>query len=74
MNVVEARNQLADDKAIENNLDVLMKIFNGTQGHVTPRDLSINLRQMGRHAADLSDKAVFTLGAIIFEQKKDVGE
>jgi hypothetical protein len=74
MNIVESRDQTGDTKAIEGTLNVVMKIYNGSQGHVAPRDLSVALRRMGPQAVALSDEGMFTIGAVIFEQKKDFGE
>jgi hypothetical protein len=41
MNIVEARGQLHNDTAIADSMETITKIFNGTQGHVTPKDINI---------------------------------
>lgn len=72
MNVIEARRQLDDDKAIGTSLDTIYKIFSFTQGHVTPKDLSIMLRSAGA-AARLNDDGLVRMAIVLWEEKKANG-
>ena len=72
MNVVEARGQLDDDKAIGTSLDTVYKIFSFTQGHVTPRDLSIMLRSAGA-SARMNDDGLVRMAILLWEEKKATG-
>ena len=73
MNIVEARGQ-KDDKAIYGTFDTVTKIFNGTGGHVTPKDLNVFLRSAGPMAKTLSDDGLISMATVIWEEKKDRGE
>jgi hypothetical protein len=73
-NVLEARGQLEDPKVFANSVEVVWKVFAGSQGHVTPKDLNILLRSEGIDAPKLSDDGVFRLSAVIWEEKKARGE
>jgi hypothetical protein len=51
------------------------KIFSGTDGHATPRDLNIKLRSAGARAHTLSDDELISMATtVIWEQKKANGE
>jgi len=73
MNIVEARGITNPDR-IMSTFDTVWKIFDGTNGHVTPRDLNITLRSSGPAAHALSDNGLISIGALIWEQKKAAGE
>jgi hypothetical protein len=74
MNIVEARGIKNPDR-IMNTFDTVWKIFSGTDGHVTPRDLNIKLRSAGARAHTLSDdELISTATTVIWEQKKANGE
>jgi hypothetical protein len=74
MNIVEARGQENDDKAIHRTFDTVTQIFNGSDGHVTPKDVNVCLRSAGGLAKTLSDDGLITMATLIWEQKKDHGE
>lgn len=74
MNIVEARGQEEDDKAIYDTFNTVAQIFNGTEGHVTPKDLNIFLRSAGPIAKTLSDDGLISMATVIWEDKKDRGE
>jgi len=74
MNIVEARGKEKDNKAIDSTFETVTKIFNGTQGHVTPRDINIFLRSSGPMAKTISDDGIISMAAIIWEDKKSHGE
>jgi len=75
MNIVEARGQTADDAKMYDTFNVVFKIYNGTMGHVIPRDINVALRAMAPgQAQQMSDDGLYSLGAIIQEQKKAEGE
>ena len=74
MNVIEARGQTQNDIAIAGSMEVIAKIFNGTQGHVTPKDLNIFLRGSGPLARTLNDDGMYSSAALIWEAKKANGE
>jgi hypothetical protein len=74
MNIVEARDQVENDKAIASTFETVTKIFNGTQGHVTPKDLNVNLRSSGPMAKTMSDDGLIGFATIIWEDKKTRGE
>ena len=74
MNIVEARGQERNDKAIYSTFDTVTKIFNGSEGHVTPRDLNVFLRSTGPMAKTLSDEGLMHMAAVIQEDKKGRGE
>jgi hypothetical protein len=73
MNVVEARGQVANDKAIDGSLEAIQKIFSGSQGHVTPNDLNVFLMSAGPMARTLSDDGLLRMAAVIWEEKKANG-
>jgi hypothetical protein len=74
MNVVEARGKVDNDKAIDGSMETIAKIFSGSQGHVTPRDLNVFLRSAGPTAKTLSDDGLLRMAAVIWEEKKANGE
>jgi hypothetical protein len=75
MNVIEERGQVnGDDESMIRTMNIIFKCFNGSQGHVTPKDFNINLRAMGSHAADVSDDFLYTMSALIQEDKKSRGQ
>lgn len=73
MNITEARGNTTED-AINKTTDVVFKCFGGSQGHVTPRDININLRAAGPLAKTMSDDGIFGMCALIQEDKKSRGE
>ena len=73
MNIVEARGQQSNDAAIEESMETIFKIFNGTQGHVTPSDMNVALRNPSVHPRSLDEQEMFTLGAMVWEAKKANG-
>jgi hypothetical protein len=73
MNVVQARGQIQDNSAIAGSLDTIYKIFSATQGHVTPRDLSILLRSSGPAAQTISDEGLARMAFVLWEEKKANG-
>lgn len=74
MNIVEARNQVNDNGAIDNTMNVIVKIFNGSQGHVTPKDMNIAIRHFGKKAEKFTDERMYFIAAVIQEAKKSRGE
>jgi len=72
-NVVEARGKINDDAAIDESFETIQKIFNTTQGHVTPKDLNVALRGSGLNAHTIDQQGMFTVAAIIWEAKKANG-
>lgn len=75
MNIVEARSQTGSDEAMEATFDTVWKIWQGSQGHVTPRDINILLRSMGaKGASKLSDDGLITFAVLLQEDKKSRGE
>ncbi len=75
MNIIEARKQLdAGDEVMIGTMNVITKCFTGSDGHVTPRELNINLRASGPMAETMSDDGIYGLAAIIQEEKKNRGE
>jgi hypothetical protein len=74
MNVIEARGQVDNDKAIDGSMETIAKIFSGSQGHVTPKDLNVFLRSAGPTATTLSDVGLLRMAAVIWEEKKANGE
>ena len=75
MNIIESRNLLnSDDATIKNTMNVIFKCYNGSQGHVTPKDISIALRAMPDKSKTISDDSIYFLSAVIQEDKKNRGE
>jgi hypothetical protein len=74
MNIIEARGQEKNDKSIYSTFETVMKIFIGSEGDVTPKDLNINLRSAGPIAKTLSDDGLMSMAALIQEDKKSRGE
>ncbi|REG57629.1 hypothetical protein B0G80_0253 [Paraburkholderia sp. BL6669N2] len=75
MNIVEARGQTDSDDAMYDTFNVVFKVFNGSMGHVMPRDLNMALRAMApQQARKINDDGIYTLGAVIQEEKKANGE
>lgn len=74
MRVVESRGQLNDDAAMMKTFDVIFKIYNGTEGRVTPKDLNILLSNMGNGATKLSDDGLINLAALLSVKKQDAGQ
>lgn len=74
MMVVEARGKEKDDKAIYSTFDTVFKIFNGSEGHVAPKDLNVFLRNSGPMAKTISDEGLMSMAALIWEDKKKRGE
>lgn len=74
MNIVEARGQLQNDTAIAESMETMTKIFNGTQGHVTLKDMNIALRGGGLNAHTIDENGLFTAATMIWEAKKANGE
>ena len=72
MNIVEARRITNPDRILAT-FDTVWKIFDGTDGHVTPSDLNIMLRSSGPMARTLSDDGLISMGAVLWEQKKALG-
>lgn len=72
INVVEARN-LKIDKEINETFNILVKVFIGSNGVVTPRDINIALRSIGVNAQKLSDDGLYHLAAVIQMEKKKAG-
>jgi hypothetical protein len=74
-NIAEARGKTDSDDAIYNTFNVVFKIYGGSAGHVTPRDINVALRGMApAQAQAMTDDGMYTLGAIIQEAKKANGE
>ena len=69
MNVVEARSQTTDAQ-IKETFETLVKIYNGTNGRVTPKDVNRNLRAMGPGAKKIGQQGLFSMAALIWEDKK----
>ena len=75
MGVIEARRQVeASDGVMINTMDVITRCYSGSDGHVTPRDLNIELRAAGEMGASMSDDGVYGLAVLIQENKKRHGE
>jgi hypothetical protein len=75
MNIVEARGQTDSDDAMYDTFNVVFKIYNGSSGHVAPRDVNMALRAMApEQARKISDDGMYSLGALIQEAKKANGE
>jgi hypothetical protein len=74
MNIVEARDQTKNDQAIDGTFETVFKIFKGTDGHVTPRDINVFLRSAGPMAKTLSDEGLIHMAAVLWEQKKANGQ
>lgn len=74
MNVVEARGQVENDKAIDGSMEAIAKIFSGSEGHVTPKDLNIFLRSAGPTAMTLTDDGLLRKAAVIWAEKKANGQ
>ena len=74
MQIAEARGQLKDDKAIYKTFDTVTKVFNGTRGDVTPRDLNVFLRSAGPMAKTLSEDGLISVATVIWEEKRSGGE
>jgi hypothetical protein len=70
---VEARGQIQDNSAIAGSLDTIYKIFSATQGHVTPRDLSVLLRSSGPTAQTISDEGLARMAFVLWEEMKANG-
>ena len=74
MNIVEVRGQRESDAAIDETFETIVKIFNGSQGHVTPKDMNIVLRGPGLNPLTIDQEGMFTVAAMISEAKKASGE
>ena len=69
MNVVEARSQTSNVQ-INETFETLVKIYNGSNGRVTPKDMNLNLRSMGSRAKKINRQGMFSMAAILLENKK----
>ena len=69
MNVVEARNQTSNAQ-INETFNTLVKIYSGSNGRVTPKDVNLNLRAMGPRAKEINEQGMFSMAAMILEDKK----
>lgn len=75
MNIVEARGQSDNEDAMADTFNAVFKIYNGTMGHVTPRDVNVVLRAMApAQAQKISDDGLYSLSALIQEEKKAQGQ
>ena len=74
MNIIEARDLAGDPNRIVDTFNVVFKIFRGTGGHVTPRDLNVMLRSAGLTAHTLSDDGLISMASLIWETKKANGD
>lgn len=74
MNIVEVRAQRENDAKISDTFETITKIFNGSQGHVTPKDMNIILRGPGLNPLTIDQQGMFTVAAMISEAKKANGE
>jgi len=73
-NFIEYRGHLEnDDKAI-NSLNVLVKILNGLEGRVSISDMNRALYGMGQSAKKMTDDSIFTLAAMIMQEKRSQGK
>jgi len=74
MNIVEVRGQRENGAAIDETFETIAKIFNGSQGHVTPKDMNIVLRGPGLDPLTIDQQGMFAVAAMISEAKKANGE
>ncbi len=74
MNIVEARGKENDNAAIDSTFNTVTKVFNGTQGHVTPKDVNVFLRSSGPMAKTLNDDGIMDMAAVMWEDQKSNGE
>lgn len=65
--------QLNNEQAMLNTFELVFKIYNGTEGRVTPKDLNILLSNMGNRAQKLSDDGLINLASVLSVQKQDAG-
>lgn len=74
MNIVEARGQDNNNKAIYNTLNAIWKVYEGTLYHVSFKDIDIYLRNYDGDPTSLSDDDLYAIGAEIWEEKKAQGK
>ncbi|MCO5411224.1 hypothetical protein [Ralstonia mojiangensis] len=74
MNVIEARGKSGTDDATKfNTADVVFRMYDASNGRITPRDVNIFLRNSGPLAHTLSDDGLIESMALVMERKKAVG-
>lgn len=73
INIIQVRG-ITDSDRMSSTLNTVWKIFEGTGGRVTPRDLISALRSSGRIARTLSDAGLISLATMLWEQKEARGE
>jgi hypothetical protein len=71
-NLMEARN-VESPQRIHDTLDVAFRLYETTDGHVTPKDLNEMLRSSGSLAETMSDDGVTKMGLVLWEAKKTQG-
>jgi hypothetical protein len=76
MSVIEARGQInKSDEAMIKTINAIFKCYQGSDGHTTPQDFAVAFRAMSKkQASGLSDDFMYTMGAMIQEDKKSRGE
>jgi hypothetical protein len=74
MRVVESRGQLSNDQTMMNTINVVFKVYSGSEGRVTPKDLNILLGNIGAGAEKLSDDGIYKPAAMLSVQKQDAGQ
>jgi len=76
MSIVEARGQLAPSSsaAMFSTCDTVVKVFSGTGGKVSPKDLNVMLRNAGSLAQTMSDDGIIHMAAVLWDMKKQAGE
>jgi hypothetical protein len=70
--IIDARG-LHDLDGMKRTIDVVFKVYNGSNGRVKPKDLNVFLRQSGR-SRTIDDEGLFTIAAMISVDRRNRGE
>ncbi|MFI5022629.1 MAG: hypothetical protein ACHQRJ_13370 [Alphaproteobacteria bacterium] len=70
LTVIDLRGQLGDEAASVSTINILTKIYSGTEGAVTPADMARELRASGPMARTISDDFMITMATLIMENKQ----
>ena len=76
MGIVEARQQVATSRSIDmlSTFDMVVRIFTGTSGRVTPREVNVLLRNSGSLARTMTDEGIVHMVALLWYMKKQSGQ
>jgi hypothetical protein len=73
ISIAEARH-IEKPEAMVTTTEIAWKVFKGSDGRVTPRDLNVALRNSGRAAQTMDDAAIYVMAVMIDRMRRAQGE